>query len=273
MTMPSIVVSADHPETARAVGQQAAKALGYQYVGGDSLEEIAERYGVSERKLRRALDHTSANRFGKKSRRLVLSYIETATLEALSKGEMVCAELGAHLYVCGVPHVLMVRVLEDGPSQVQRLVDQRKVTARKAQKLLDKDRALRVRWSMDNFGFDEGTSDVYDLAIRLAPIDTSKVVDVLVDMAKYRKFKPTTYSRKLMADLLLASRVRMALLEKHSEFKVRADGDTAIVHVKCSKRHKQKVAESIKETVAESTDVKLVQVHAVQSRRDLDAVQ
>lgn len=271
--MTSIIVSSDHPETARAVGQKAAKALGYRYVGAGLLADIAEQHGVSQGKLERALDHTSTNRFGKKSRRLLLSYIETATLEAISEGKVACAELGAHLYVRGVPHVLMIRVLEDRQSQLDRVIRDQQLAPRKAEKLLDKDKALRARWSLDNFGFDESTSDVYDLAIRLAPIDASKVVDVLVDMAKYRKFKPTTYSRKLLADLLLASRVRMALLEEYPEIRVRADGDTAIVHVKCAKRHKHKIAEAIKATVSDATNVKLVEVHAVHSRRDLEAVQ
>lgn len=271
--MTSIIVSADHPDTARAVGKQAAKALGYRYLGRPLLAEIAARFDVSEGRLERALDPMAANRFGKKSRRLLLSYVETTVLEAIADDGVVCAELGAHLFVRGVPHVLMVRVLEDRSGLVTRMARERKVAPRKAEKLLDRELGLRARWSMRNFGFDESTSDVYDLAIRLAPIDTAKVVDVLVDMAKYRKFRPTTYSRKLLRDLLLASRVRMALLEDYPNIEVRADGDKAIVHVKCSKRQKQKVAEAIKAIVAEAADVKLVEVHAVQSRRELDAVQ
>ncbi|MBW2525408.1 MAG: cytidylate kinase family protein [Deltaproteobacteria bacterium] len=270
--MRSIIVAADHADTANAVGKKAAKALGYRHIGPKWLDAVAEQYDVPVDKLVRALDHTASNRFVKKSRRLLLSYIETATLEVLSEGGVVCAGVGAHLYVRGVAHVLMVRVIEDRESQIQRWASANGVALAKAAKLLDKDRERRIRWSMDNFGCDETAPDAYDLAMRLAPTDLSKVVDVLVDMARYRKFKPTTYSRKLLADQLLASRVRSALLDKHPELRVRADGDTAIVHVKCAKRHKQKVAEEIKTTVRELADLRLVEVHAVQSRRDLEAL-
>ena len=77
-----------------------------------------------------------------------------------------------------------------------------------------------------------------------------------------------TYSRKCLHDLLLANKVRVALLPKYSEIRVKADGDRVIVHVKCSKRQKPQTVSGIKEIAGKVETVGLVEVHAVSNLRD-----
>jgi cytidylate kinase len=268
--MTSIIISSDAHETCQMVGEKTADALGYKYIGRELLEQVAEQYNVSADKLLRVLNGSSPRKLSNKSHGLLLGYIQTATLEQLLEDSIVCAGLAAHLYVRDVSHVLMIHVLSDPKAMVNALAVKNKISAKKASKILERERARRVRWSMDNFGIDEGAPSTYDMVISLEQIEIEKVVDIIKDMAGYRKFQPMTYSRKHLQDLALASKVRVALLSQYPDIRVSADGDTAIIHVKCSKWQKQKTTEAMKEIVGQIAGVKLVQVHAVSNMRDLE---
>lgn len=268
--MTSIIISSDAYETGHRVGEKTADALGYAYVGRQLLEQVAEQYKVSVDKLLRVLNGSSASKLSGKTNDLLLGYIQTATLEQLLKDSVVCTGLAAHLYVRDVSHVLMIHVLSDTRALVGALAVEKKISSKKATKILERERARRASWSMDNFGIDEGSPSTYDMVISLEQIEIDKVVDIIKDMAGYRKFQPMTYSRKQLQDLALASRVRVALYAQYPDIRVSADGETAIVFVKCTKRQKQKTTEAIKEIVGQMAGVKLVQVHAVGSIRDLE---
>jgi len=260
--MTAIIISSDDHDACEEIAAQVAEALGYRCVGRSLLKEVAARHKVPQEKLVRALDRSSV-RITSKSRNLLLAYVQAATLEQIVEDDVVCAGLAAHLYIKDVSHVLMVRVLSDADARVSRLARQKKITPRKAKKIVERERAHRARWSVETFGVDETAASVYDMVISLGQIETDKVVEVIRDMAGYRKFQRMTYSRKCLQDLALASKVRAALLSRFPGARVKADGETAIVHVKCSKRQKLKIAETIKQTAGEIPGVSLVEVHAV----------
>ena len=72
-----------------------------------------------------------------------------------------------------------------------------------------------------------------------------------------------SYSTKTIKDLALASRDKADLVADYPESRVRADGDTVIVHVRCSARQKPRTVESIKSVAGKLAGVKVVEVHAV----------
>lgn len=267
--MTSIVVSSDDLRVAQIVGQEAADALGYRHVGRELLEQVAAERDVPVDKLHRVLEGTSTSRWSRKSRELLLSYIETAALDELVKDDIVCTGLGAHLYARDVSHLLTVRVLADPGARARELATREKITPQKAWKKLAQEDQRRTRWSVEHFGLDEIAASIYDLVISLSPIESDKAVEIIRDMASYRKLRPMTYSRKVLHDLAVASRVRSLLLPQFPDIQVAADGDTAMVWVKCSPRHKQKIAATIKELAGAVPDVELVEVHAVSSLRKL----
>jgi cytidylate kinase len=260
--MTAIVISSDDKEAGQEIAERTAEALGYTFVGLPLLKQVGSQYNVAEDKLLRALNGSLAARLTGKSRDLLVAYVQAATLEQILADNVVCAGLAAHLYIKDVSHVLMVRVLADADALAKRIARRKKLPARKAEKILEKERARRARWSIETFGVDETAASVYDMVISLSQIEADKAVEVIRDMAGYRKFQPMTYSRKCLQDLVLAAKVRAALLPSFPSARVTADGETAIVHVKCSKRQKQKTAETIKQVAREIPGVGLVEVHA-----------
>ncbi|MFH1130947.1 MAG: cytidylate kinase family protein [Pseudomonadota bacterium] len=268
--MTSVIVSSDVQEIGQLVGEKTASALGYKFIGRSLLSEVAERYQVKEDKLLRALERGTAPKLSNKADDYLLSCIQTVTLEQLLRGSVVCTGLAAHLYVRDVSHVLMLRVLSNAEARINALAAQKKISTKKASKLLEKERVRCVQWSTAYFAIDESAPSTYDIVISLDHLEIDKVIDIVKDMTSYRKFKPMTYSRKRLKDLALASRVRTALLCQYSDVKVSADGDIAIVFVKCSQRKKQKIAEEMKKVVRQVPGVKIVQVHAVSNLRNLE---
>jgi cytidylate kinase/ribosome-binding factor A len=265
--MTTILVSSDDSAVAVQIGEKMAKGLGYSFVGPTLLKQVAEEHKLQEAKLVRALERMPLRKLPSK---LPLALIQAATLQRLLEDDIVCVNLAAHLYVRGVAHVMMIRVLSDVNAHIGRIAAEKKTSTRKARKLVDKERERRARWSLDNFGIDESDPSIYDMVISLAQIEPDKVVDIVKDMSTYRKFRQMTYSRKCLNDLALAAQVRVALLPAFPDIRVSADGDAATVYVKCSKSKKQQVAKEIKETAGKLEGVQLVKVHAVTSQRQLE---
>ncbi|MFC1610501.1 AAA family ATPase [Myxococcota bacterium] len=260
--MPSIIVSADVPDTGHAIGEKVAQALGYGFVGRELLEEVAERHAVDKKRLWRALTPSSYRKLAKRERDLLLSYVESATLQELTKDSMVCTDLAAHLYARDISHILMIHILSESQTGLRGIKPANDASQRRATKTRLQEKALRSRWSTECFSVDETDPSNYDMVLSLGQIEIDKLVDVMRDMAGYRKFQSMSYSQKCLNDLSLAAAVRTALLPNHPEIRVRANGETVVVHVKCSRWKKQNVVASIKEIVGQFDVVGLVEVHA-----------
>lgn len=268
--MTSILISSDDRQVCEYISHQLAEHDGYEHIGRSLLKSIAEKHDVSEEKLQWALNGTGGRKLSKKEQDLLLSYIQAATLEGLAHDSVVCTDLAAHLYVRNVSHVLQLRVLARPETRLEEFAAQNKLSPRKAKKALEKTRASRVRWSTESFGVSEYDPAIYDIVVQIQQIDADKVLQIIRDTAGFRGFQPMTYSRNCLQDLLLASKVRVALLPKYSEIRVRADGDRLIVHVKCSKRQKPQTVSGIKGLAGKVEDVGLVEVHAASNLRDAD---
>ena len=145
-----------------------------------------------------------------KLRNRYLAYIQESVLSEFLKGNLVCQGLAAHLYVLGISHVLRVRVLSDVEKRIQQIASEGGISLEKAKKILDTQKKVRQRWSLDAFRLDETDPSQFDLVISLSQIDQAEAVKIITETVAYRRFEPMTYSTKCMQDLALASSVRAA---------------------------------------------------------------
>ena len=260
--MPIIIISSDSYKTGREIGEKTAKATGYDYVDREILGPVIEKSNVREEKLIKALEEAPSF-FGlsSKLRNKYLAYIQEATLGQLLEDDVVCHGLAAHLYVLGVSHALKVRVLSAPEELGSRLSSESGGSEEKMKKLVKRREAQRKRWSLEAFDLDETDPSNYDMVISLSQIDPDEAVKTIADMTVYRKFQPMTYSIKCLRDKELASRVRIALMERFPDVRVQADAGTIVVETKAIKREKQKRTEAIKELAGGITGVGYVEVH------------
>jgi len=267
--MTSILISSDDPQIGEDIAHRLAQDAGFDYVGQSLLDEIAKQKDVTRNQLEWALEGTGGRRLSKPQRALLQSYIQTATLEALMKDNVVCFGLAAHLHVYGVSHLLHLRVLANPAERHRALTQDKGYSDKKAAKVLEKERGLRSRHTLESFGVDECDPALYDIVVQLKQISPERVIQIVRDTAELRGFATMTYSRNCLADLLRASRIREALLPEFQDLRVVADGDRVIVHVKCSNRVRNKVIAQIKETASAVENVTLVEVHTVRNLREV----
>ena len=134
------------------------------------------------------------------------------------------------------------------------------------EKSLEKEKRFRRQWSLDNFGHDETDPAMYDLIISLSQIDSEEAVHLITETARYRKFKPSTYSIKRMHDLALERRVYVELVDDFSDVRVDSRDGTVIVETLGLEREKKNRIAVIKERVGNIPGVSYVEVHVI---RDL----
>lgn len=260
--MSIIIISSDSYPVGREIAEKTAEALEYDFLGRESLAEVAHKHNIEEAKLVKALDDgPSFLRMKKKLRNQCLAYIQEATLSSLLNENRVCQGLAAHLYVLGISHVLNVLILADTEQLLRQSASWKGISKKETRKLIDRHTSYRRRWSMDAFELDETDPSQYDLTISLSQIDSDEAVKIIGETITYRRFNPMTYSIKCLQDLELAARVRAALLEHFPNVKVRANSGTLVVETAALKREKRKRAEAIKALAGKIPGVEYVEVH------------
>ena len=259
--MSVIIISSDDHQTGQEIAAGTARAMGYGELGRELLKEVAERHQVAEAKLVKALDDPpSFLGMSRKLRSLFLAYIQEAVLGRLVEDNVVCQGLAAHLYACGISHVLRVRVLSDPEKEAQKASNQKGKPTEAGEKEILRQKKLRRRWSMAAFGLDETDPSLYDLVINLDQIDQSEAVEIITDTVGYRRFFPMTYSINCMQDLELAARVRASMLKRFSDIRVQARGGTLVVETAALKRERRKRMKAIREIAGAIPGVRYVEV-------------
>jgi len=260
--MPIIIISSDSYKTGRDIAERVAKATGYDYVDREILEPAAAKANLQAEKLVKALEETSSFLgLSSKVKTRCLAYIQEATLGQLLEDDVVCHGLGAHLFVLGVSHALKVRVLTEPEELILQLSLDGGGTSEKSKKQIKRLEAQQRKWSLEAFDLDETDPANYDMVISLSQIDPDEAVKTIAELSGYRKFQPMTYSIKCLKDKELASRVRVALMERFPDVRVLANGSTIVVETKAIKREKQKRTEAIKTLAGGIVGVDYVEVH------------
>lgn len=262
--MSSILVSSNVHTIAENVAQKVTQQLEYTYIGTSFLATIANEFNTTVDKLQHALNWLrSSKSVSNKSIELNLAYIQQAVLEKLIHDNIVCDGLAAHFYARGVSHILNVRIISENKEIKNSPVNDKKFYLENIRRIIDPINIIRTSGFNQFSLVDEHDMALYDIVLDIGKIGLDSTINTIVLTAKKQKFKPMNYSRKTLDDITLASKFRVLLLSRFSNFRVSTDSGTAIVHIKCSKRQKAKVAEEIKVMANRIPEIKFVEVHAV----------
>ena len=262
--MSSILVSSNVQNIAENVAKKVTQNLEYNYIGRSFLETIANEFNTTVDRLKKTLNWLKSSKtVSNKSIDLNLAYIQQAVLEKLLNDNVVCEGLAAHFYIKGISHILNVRVISESKKNKNRHENNKNHYYKNFIRMIDPIKIFRTNSNYQFSGIDENDVSMYDIVLDIEKIGIDNVINTIVLMAKDRKFKPMNYSRKMLIDLTLASKFRVLLLSRFSNFRVLADGDTVIVHIKCSKRQKVNIAGEIKAIANRIPEIKFVEVHAV----------
>jgi cytidylate kinase len=263
--MSLIILSSDTTAFDQQIAQRTAKKLDYQLLGPEILPAIAAKNNLPAEKFKNTLEKSPSPlwRSATKQWLLSLACIEAEVLDRLGADNIVCWGLAAHLYVLGVSHALKVRLLSDAQTAVREIADQRRISAKKAEKWIEKEKRKQEQWAQTAFGQNEADAAMYDLVINLGQIDPDEAVSTITAAVAYRKFQPMTYSVKSLAESALAAKVKAKLLTTMTDIRVEARDGRVKVTTKALKRERQKKAAAIKEMAGTVDGVEFVEVHLI----------
>lgn len=262
--MSVVIISAAPYVGGDEIAEQVAQGLTYRLVGGEVLETAARERGLSPEKLATAVHEPLAWRtMSSRDRVICLAAIEATLWDFVVEGNCVCQGLAAHLYVERVSHILRVRV--EGPLEhrIAAAMEQEGLSESKARKLvlgLDKQ---RQRWVKALYKVDESDPALFDLVIDLGSIEPGAAATRIVDLAKQRRYRPMSYSRKLARDCALAAKVRAEVVTVEPGAQVQAEEGRVHIDVTTVKGGGSKSAATLAARARTVEGVTEVEVSAV----------
>ena len=128
---------------------------------------------------------------------------------------------------------------------------------------LKKDDHQRREWSRSLYGVDTWDPSLYDLVVHIHKLRVDDAVDIICHTAGLKQFKTTAESQQALDDLVLAARVKGALVETYPTVKVSVHGGVAMIHVKASGMQEAQIIDDIHALTEKITGVREVKVHLV----------
>lgn len=263
--MSVVAVSAWSHCHGQEIASQAAERLGYGTLGPELLEEVAEGWRVAPAKLAAAMGRQqSLLGVTPRERQRLLAYVEAAALARLAQDRVVTWGLGAHLYVMGVSHVLKARLVRDDQARARELASQAGMSPAAAAKALRKDDEARAKMAGEIYRQREDDPTLYDLTINTSQIDVEQAAGIIAETVRHKRFRPMTFSRKIMGDLALAARVRALLVLRHPEAQVASENGHVRVTMPAMKRDQQKKVAALREMAQEIEGMVSLRVELVE---------
>jgi cytidylate kinase len=232
--VPIITISRGSASGGRALAEGLAGRLGLALVSREDIIEEASKFGVSEGALQEALlkPVRLRDRFGH-ARRRYLAFVQEALCERARDGRIIYHGNAGHLLLRGVSHVLCVRLIAPLAYRIGVVMERQALSREAAIRHIEELDRQRKDWTRFLYGVDWLDPSLYDLTISLQTLDVAGAVELVATAARHPAFQPTDQSRRAMADLLLASRVRAALAADRTtasiEVEVRAEGDVVFL--------------------------------------------
>ncbi len=264
--MAIITISRGSYSKGKEIAERVAEKLGYECVSRDILLEASEHFHIPEIKLVRALhdSHSILERFSFGKERYV-AFIENAFLEHMQKDNVVYHGLAGHFFLKGVGHNLKVRIVADIEDRVRLEMEREGITEEKARNILKKDDYERRRWSMALYGIDTSDPRLYDLCIHIHKITVGDAVDIVCHTVKLPHFATTEDSQERMDDLVLASKVKVAIIDEWPKANVTAHEGAIYVHTDAPLEQEVLIQDKIAKVAEAVAGVKKVSVSVTPS--------
>jgi cytidylate kinase len=230
-----ITISRGSASCGLILAQGLAERLQYELVSREDIIQKASKHGVSEERLQEGL--LKPVRFWERfhdERRRYLAFVQEALCERVKGDHIIYHGNAGHLLLRGISHVLCIRLIAPMSFRVKVVMERRNMTREDAIDYVERADRQRKDWTRFLYGVDWLDPGLYDLTVNLQTLTAEGAVDLVASAVQLREFQPTEQSRRALANLLLASRVRAALAEskitESVEVDVRAEGE--VVYLK-----------------------------------------
>jgi cytidylate kinase len=258
--MAVITISRGSFSKGKQVAESVARKLGYQCVSRDIVLEASREYNIPEIKLMRAIHDAPSIFKVRQGKEKYIAYIRSALLRHFSQDNVVYHGLAGHFFISGISHAVKIRILADIEDRVREEMAREGVSREEALNVIKKDDDQRRRWSRDLYGIDTWDAGLYDLVIHTRALTTEDAANLISQTARLPQFATTPKSRKAMADLTLAAKIKAALIDIRFDIDVQADDGAVVVQTEASPAAHEEIKEQITSIVRAFPEVTGVSV-------------
>ena len=203
--MAVITISKEFGTESEKVASQAAKKLGYEYIGEQLIAEIAKELHVSE---------SEAEMFRKTSQSRILRFVDRYTCSIVQKvvdrehgclddknyyettkklvqdvyeaGNAIILGWGGQCILRGNPNALHVRLVKDEETKIREVMKNRNLEHKGAKAFIEREEGDLKAYIKHYFNEDWNAAHLYDLIIDMGKISIENAVDLICDNLKHK---------------------------------------------------------------------------------------
>jgi len=262
--MSIITISRGSYTKGKEIAEKVAKKLGYECIAREAVIEASQEFNIPAVKLERALHDAPSVldefTYGKEK---FIAYYQVAFLEHLSKDNVVYHGLAGHFLLKGVSHVLKVRIIADMADRIKWEMEREKISEKEAARLLKNDDEERRKWSQHVYGIDTNDSSLYDLIIHIKKISVDDAVDIIYQTVQLDHFKTTAESQAVLHEMLVAARVKVAILDQAPDAVVYVREGIVSVKTSATAYQEEMLAQNIRQAAKNVPGVKEINVYVM----------
>jgi cytidylate kinase len=226
--MPVIAMTQEMGSLAKDVALELAATMKLNVLRHEVVEHVAGKMHVSSSLINRLREGKAGliERVSTDKERVAL-YTAEELLERANQGNVVLRGWGATCLLRPVPHVVNVRVTRSFDKRVEWLMHHLETDDRDfAETEIRRSDAAHAARIYQQFGVTWGDPLLYDLVLNTDRLTVPTCVELIRNLTTRPEFQESEESRKLLANLTLATRVRAALKDNAStqEVKITIEG-------------------------------------------------
>ena len=212
--MAIITISREMGSGGIPIVHQAAEELGYTLVDGDTIKDVAAKYGLSDETLQQ-IDEKPPAFIEKLDRQIELGMnrIQLIVLESALKGNVVVYGRGGQDLLPGINSIFRVRIIAPFEDRVERWAEREWIDPDLARSLVRKSDQQRAGFI--KYYFDRNWEDPleYDLVINTAKLSHETAVKLIVDGVKDRNLEEKKSAAKAkLKDLIIQKNIQIVRL-------------------------------------------------------------
>jgi len=151
---------------------------------------------------------------GSRRRRVFAAFLESVVLQYAQKDKVVLVGRGANLLLRLVPAVLRVRTTAPLELRAQRIANVEGLDLDRARQLATVVDRQRRAYVAHVFGADWASPLNYDLVLNMGRLSLEQAAATVLDLSSHEEYQPSDDTRSILADLVLAVKIRLRLVEE-----------------------------------------------------------
>ena len=225
--MQLVSVSRGEQEKGKDFARTLAQKLAFGCLSQEEVAELAIGEGIAVGKLETSVvkkRHLTERQILEKEH--YLAFFTRVLCERAREGNLVFHGRAGHLAVPGLTNVLRIRTQIETTTHVEEVMHRLSLDRARAREYVGKVDEDITRWVRTMYDISGDPWAGYDLAVNLDRVDVGGATTTLCGFTQLPEFQTTPATDKVLEDLLLAARIRIALARDErtwsASFSVRA---------------------------------------------------